>query len=169
MSITYENIYNDRFFEPLREIFYEEFDIKMTMDIDYQERGSHWFNLIPISDEGDEMRSSGQHRLYGAKLKYYEFYKKERDHTWFKYMTDIGERVKRLIGNNSNFTVKATWVSQSGTWASTTTTWSNTKDTYCWHEMLVDVDYNPERSEDEEKNKLGIIDFDITFKIDEVY
>ena len=169
-AITYEDVFNDRFIEPFQELLRNEFHIKeFTMDTKFQERGSHWFNLMLEPDAHSSMRSSGQHREYNVKLRYYEFYKNKRDRTWFKYMMEIGERLKRLIANNSNFTVQKDWVDHTGTWGETTITWSESEDTHCWFDMQIDIDYDPERAEEEVVDKLGIIDFDITFKIEEVY
>ena len=171
-EFEYTNIYRDRFLEPFREIFRMEMrSIKMYMDDEYKERGTKWLNLVPLPEIGNSMRSMGQIRDYSATLRYYQFYKPERNRIWYKVITDMGEKIKRLIGNHSNFTVKGTWVNENGTWGETSTVWSVDRDTYCWHNMMVDIDYNPDRSELEEAEgkKLAIIEFPITFSHEEVY
>ena len=171
MAITYVDILKTKFIEPFWEIFKDEFNVFLSMDNDYEDRGSEWFNLVADTDEASETRSNGTHRDYTATLKYYKHFKPERDRDWYNQMTPVAERMKRLIGNNSNFFVLGTWVNESGTWGSTTTVWSANRDNYCWHNMKTNIDYNPERSELEDMagKNLAIIEFPITFSISEVY
>ena len=139
--VTYTNIFKTRFVDPFWAILKGEMSIFISMDNEFIERGSQWFNLTPISDEGDSMRSGGTHRIYTVGLRYYRSWKSERDRNWYNEMTIMGERVKRLIGNSSN--------------------------TSNWHDMQVDINYNPDR--DEIPTDWAIIDFIITFRIEEVW
>ena len=172
MALTYTNVYNDYILEPLREIFRIEFaSLKMYMDRDYRERGAKWLNLIPIGEANVSIRSKSQLTEYAANLRYYQFHTVERDRGWYRDMTEIVEQFKRLLANKSNFTVLGTWVNQNGTWGSTTTVWSAALDTYCWHDMQVTINYNPELSEAEEAvgKKLSVVEINLTFKHEEVY
>jgi len=170
MTFDYTNVLRDHFLEPFREIFRQQFiAIKMYMDNDFQERGSKWLNLNTLVEDNMDMRSNGQIREYSATLRYYQHLRPERDRDWYKVMTNTAEKMKRLIGNNSNFTVLGTWVNEGGTWGETSTVWSADRDTYCWHDLKTSINYNPDRGEAEEDKKLAIIEFGLTFKIEEVY
>ena len=168
--MTYVNTYKNKFLEPFRELMRQEYtNINLYMDKEYQDRGASWFNLIPISESTEMMRSSGQLRNYEVLLTYYQHYRPERGRLWFNRMSDIGERIKRVIGDNSNFTVRATWVNQDGTWGATSITWSNVSDTYCWHNMYCELEYDPDIELPEGTEGLAMINFKLTFSIEEVY
>ena len=145
MAVTYTNIFKTKFLDPFWAILKGEFNVFLSMDNEYVSRGGEWFNLMPLTDESFEMRTNGNHRTYTVNLRYYKHFKPERDRDWYNVMTPIGERVKRLVGNNSN------------------------TNTYYWHDMNLDIDYDPDRSELEEDKSLAIIEFTISYRIEEVY
>ena len=145
MTVTYTNIFKTKFLDPFWAILKGEFNVFLSMDKEYVDRGAEWFNLNPLTDESDSMRSGGNHRIYTANLRYYNHNRPERDREWYNFVTPIGERVKRLIGNNTNTSP------------------------YYWHDMQLNINYEPERSELEEDKSLAIIEFIISFRIEEVY
>ena len=173
MSTDYTNVWKDKFFEPFRELLRAEYNtVEIYMDPEFKDRGSSWINIFPVSEETEMMRSLGQIRNYEVVMHYFKHGKVKTGRKFYNEITEIGERIRRLIGDNSNFTIKATWVSQTGTWGSTSSTWSNTKDNYCWHGMKTTVDYNPDVLDEEQLAglpNLAIIEFTITFTIEEVY
>jgi len=167
--MTYVNIYTDRFSEPFRELMRNEYGkIILYTDKEFKDRGASWWNLIPISESTTMMRSSGQIRNYEVLLSYFQHSKREKDRIWFRDISEVGERLKRLVGDNSNFTVRATWVNESGTWGSTNVVWSADRDTYCWHNMYCEIEYDPD-IELPEGTEVAMINFKLTFNIEEVY
>lgn len=146
MSVTYTKIFETKFLDPFWAVLKGEMNIYISMDIDFIERGSRWFNLIIETDKIDSRRSGGQYRLYEVNLRYYQKWKAERDRNWYNVVTEIGEKVKRLIDDNSNTTN--------------------------WHDMMISVNYNPDRglpNGDSIPMDWIIVEFIITFRIEEVY
>lgn len=146
MSVTYTKIFETKFLDPFWAVLKGEMNIYISMDIDFIERGSRWFNLTIETDKIDSRRSGGQYRLYEVNLRYYQKWKAERDRNWYNVVTEIGEKVKRLIDDNSNTTN--------------------------WHDMMISVNYNPDRglpNGDSIPMDWIIVEFIITFRIEEVY
>ena len=83
-------------------------------------------------------------------------------------MTPVAEKIKRIVRDYTNFIV---WSSEGNFWANNDILWSADTDNYYWHNMQVNISYNPDRTELEEAEGKGlsIIEFELTFNIEEVY
>ena len=97
MAITYVNNIHDYIVEPLEDLLEAEF----TEDIGF---GEHiGIEIIPNGDELVELRGCGQIRDYSVSIIYsynagVEYQRDEQ----YQHLSNIGERIKRLIWNNTD-------------------------------------------------------------------
>ena len=140
--MNYTNIFNTFIVEPLIEIITDEFKgIPAELS---SHTGNQSFLINFKTDEMDDMRTHGQIRDYEVDIEY-QYKKSTLDRKVMQHLSEIGERMKRLINNNRHFFVKGTWVSETGTWGATTTLWSANRDTYCWHSGRIEsINYEQE-------------------------
>ena len=107
MAITYENVIYDRVIDSLQTILADEFSIPVLFD-NTAERGNQSFLVLPNTDEQVDTLSSGQIRqvtvLINYELKTGGNYTKNS----VKQITEITERLKRLLFNNKTYYVSGT-------------------------------------------------------------
>ena len=107
MAITYENVIYDRVIDSIQTILADEFSIPVLFD-DTAERGNQSFLVLPNTDDQVDTLSSGQIRqvtvLINYELKTGGNYTKNS----VKQITEITERLKRLLFNNKTYYVSGT-------------------------------------------------------------
>ena len=95
--ITYTNNINDYIVEPLENILEAEF----AEDIGFGEHVG--IEILPITDNLGDLRGNGQVREYTINIIY--SYRAGSDYQrddQYLHLTNIGERIKRLIWNNTD-------------------------------------------------------------------
>ena len=102
MAITFENVMFDRVIDSLHDILAEEFAIGIVYD---EHRGNQSFLIEPDTDELGQLTANGQMRNVSLTVSYER--KTNRNYTKndFRQVTQIAERMKRLIYNNKNYSV----------------------------------------------------------------
>ncbi len=102
MAITFENVMFDRVIDSLHDILAEEFAIGIVYD---EHRGNQSFLIEPDTDELGQLTANGQMRNVNLTVSYER--KTNRNYTKndFRQVTQIAERMKRLIYNNKNYSV----------------------------------------------------------------
>ena len=71
MAITFTNHLNTNILSPLEALIVAEFSQSVSYDTDYVQRGTNWFNLLPISDNVEEEHASSHTRSYEVLIQYY--------------------------------------------------------------------------------------------------
>ena len=99
--ITYENVVFDRIIESLNTLLADEFSIPVRYD---EHKGNHSFLITPGEDELIELISGGQSRTYSILISYELTSGGEYTKNNVKQVSEIAERVKRLIMNNTAYT-----------------------------------------------------------------
>ena len=99
--ITYENVVFDRIIESLNTLLADEFSIQIRYD---EHKGNHSFLITPGEDELIELISKGQSRIYSILISYELTSGGEYTKNHVKQVSEIAERVKRLIMNNTAYT-----------------------------------------------------------------
>jgi len=124
MAITYENVIYDRVIDNLHSLIANEFSILISLDVN-EERPNQSFLLTPLSDLLIELLANGQTREYIIEINYQLTLSGNYTKNSYKQLTEIAERMKRLVHNNISY-------SPSGN--------------YKWHNGRI-VNVNFERSE----------------------
>jgi len=101
MAITYENVVFDRIVESLNTLLADEFSIPIRYD---EHKGNQSFLITPGEDELIELISGGQSRTYSILISYEITSGGEYTKNNVKQVSEIAERVKRLIHNNTAYT-----------------------------------------------------------------
>jgi len=102
MAITFTNVIYDQVIESLNTILADEF----TMPVYYDEHsGNQSFLITPVSDELEELLTTAQVRNYTVNISYQVDIAGNYNKISIKQVSNIAERVKRLIYNNRNYTV----------------------------------------------------------------
>ena len=114
MAITYENVVYDRVIESLYALLGNEFGIPIRFD---EHKGNQSFLITPNEDELIELISNGQTRQYNIIINYQVVSGSSYGRKQIKQVTEIAERVKRLIHNNTAY---------------------SPSDVYKWHDGKVD-------------------------------
>ena len=99
--ITYENVVFDRIIESLNTLLADEFSIPIRYD---EHKGNQSFLITPGEDELIELISKGQSRTYSILISYELTSGGEYTKNNVKQVSEIAERVKRLIMNNTAYT-----------------------------------------------------------------
>jgi hypothetical protein len=99
--ITYENVVFDRIVESLNTLLADEFSIPVRYD---EHKGNQSFLITPGEDELIELISKGQSRTYSILISYELTSGGEYTKNNVKQVSEIAERVKRLIMNNTAYT-----------------------------------------------------------------
>jgi hypothetical protein len=98
--ITYENVVFDRIIESLNTLLADEFSIPVRYD---EHKGNQSFLITPGEDELIEYNSDGQTRTYSIAISYEVISGGEYTKNNIKQVSEIAERVKRLIQNNTAY------------------------------------------------------------------
>jgi len=125
MPITFENVIFDRIIEALQGLLTNEFSIPVYFDTE-EARGNQYFVLTPASDSLVEQVPSALTRGYAIDIFYQLKLGGAYTKNTFKQVSNIAERVKRLVFNNTAY---------------------SPSDVYKWHDGSVEtIEY--ERDED---------------------
>tara|TARA_R110002096_G_scaffold315474_1_gene509763 strand:- start:58 stop:477 length:420 start_codon:yes stop_codon:yes gene_type:complete len=104
--ITYTNTIYDKIIENLATIINNEFSISVYYD---EHRGNNSFLLIPESDVLIEHLSSGISREYSIIIEYQIKSGGTYNKNSFKQVSNIMERLKRLVFNNISYSSGTSW------------------------------------------------------------
>ena len=104
--ITYENVVFDRIIESLNTLLADEFSIPVRYD---EHKGNHSFLITPGEDELIELITNGQTRSYSVLISYELVSGGEYTKNNVKQVSEIAERVKRIIHNNSAYSPSSTY------------------------------------------------------------
>jgi hypothetical protein len=107
MAITYENVIYDRVIDSLQTILADEFSIPVLFD-DTAERGNQSFLITPAGDDLEEPVVTGQVRNYTVSINYELLSAGNYTKNSVKQVTEITERLKRLLYNNRTYSVSGT-------------------------------------------------------------
>lgn len=151
MAISYNNLFKDNVIDSLEAILKNEFpQIPVVYGNQSALRGTQWFRLIPLTDTTEELEVDGESRRYALTLKYLVMIGGREDKaTHVNRLTAMGEHVKRLLNNNRNY-------KPSGT--------------YKYHNLLVNtVDYTADTLEDDEKEDLSAVSWNLEVSVGETF
>ena len=102
MAISYENVIYDRVIESLSSIIADEFSMPIMYD---SHEGNQSFLITPVSDDLEELLTSGQTRNVEVSISY----ELQRSGNYTKnsisQVSNVAERLKRLLYNNRNYAV----------------------------------------------------------------
>ena len=107
MAITYENVIYDRVIDSLQTILADEFSIPVLFD-NTAERGNQSFLITPAGDDLEEPVVTGQVRNYTVSINYELLSAGNYTKNSVKQVTEITERLKRLLYNNRTYSVSGT-------------------------------------------------------------
>lgn len=141
--MTHENEYYVYIIEPLEELMRVEFgSTKIRSDM---HKGTS-FLVKDMPFTLDDIRNRGEIYQYEIEI-VYEHKGGKFDRIERKHLSNIAERVKKLVHNYRDFSVEVNWIDEGGTWGNTTHTWGSDESTYCWHGgVIAEVDF--EQDED---------------------
>ena len=97
MAISYENVIQDRVIDSLHTLLADEFSIPIYFD---EHKGNHSFLITPNEDTVLSFMQKGQTRSYAVNISYEIASDGEHTKLSMKRITEIAERIKRLIMNN---------------------------------------------------------------------
>ena len=105
MASVYTSVLKDNVLDPFESLLKSEFGkIPIHYDLEFKHRGNFFIRVIPTQDLLDEFTTEDQIRTYGLLLRVYRRtpgpYSKEQSLT---QLINYIDRIKRLIGNNSNY------------------------------------------------------------------
>jgi len=107
MPTLYTSVLRSNVIEPLESLLKSEFNkLPVFYDIDFKPRGNFFMRFIPMADELDQPTTEDQIRTYGLLMRLYRkipgVYSRRNN---LEQLMNYVDRIKRLIGNNSNYTV----------------------------------------------------------------
>ncbi|BAQ90704.1 hypothetical protein [uncultured Mediterranean phage uvMED] len=105
MAISYENVIYDRVIENLFSIIADEFSIPIHFDA---HEGNQSFLITPVSDELEDSLTSGQTRNCEVEISYQIMSSGNYTKNSVKQVSEITERLKRLLYNNRNYAESST-------------------------------------------------------------
>ena len=116
MATPFTSVFKANVLDPLESLLKSELGkIPIYYDQEFQHRGNFFIRVIPIQDELDEPTTEDQMRTYGVILRAYRRtpgpYNKQRNLT---QLINYVDRIKRLIGNNSNYRPSADYAWNDG-------------------------------------------------------
>ena len=139
MAITYENVIYDRVIDSLQTILADEFSIPVLFD-DTAERGNQSFLITPVSDSLIDFAANSQTRNYAVEISYQVQSSGNYTKNVVKQITEMTERLKRLLYNNSAY---------------------SPSDSYKWHDGRVQsIEYS--RNEDDNSIINSVTGFECT-------
>ena len=137
MAITFENIIYDRIIDALQDLLANEFAVPVYAD---EHRGNQSFLLTPASDNINEFGNNFQARDYVVEIVYQLKLGGTYTKNSIKQVSNIAERVKRLIYDNASY---------------------SPSDSYKWHDGNIDsIEYN--RDEDSPDLITAVMNFNCT-------
>ena len=111
MAITYTNVINDNVIDSLNTLLSNEFSIPVYYN---ENKGNQSFLLTPTDDTLIEIINEGQSRDYSVLISYQLKTGGNYNVNNFKQVSNIAERVKRLIMNNSAYSPSSTYKWHNG-------------------------------------------------------
>jgi len=105
MAISYENVIYDRVIESLSSIIADEFSIPIHYDA---HEGNQSFLITPVNDELEELLASGQTRNVEVSISYELQSSGNYTKNSISQVSNVAERLKRLLYNNKNYAVSGT-------------------------------------------------------------
>ena len=106
MAITYENVIYDRVIDWLQTILADEFSIPVLFD---EHEGNQSFLITPVDDTLITLISKGQAREYIVNISYQLQSGGNYTKNSVKQVTEIAERVKRIIYNNTAYSPSSSY------------------------------------------------------------
>ena len=106
MAITFSNTIYDDIMETLTKLINDEFGISVFYD---EHKPPQSFLIIPQNDELVTNLSSGIHREYNIEINYQLKIGGQYNKNNMKQVTNILERLKRLIHNNNSYSSGSVW------------------------------------------------------------
>ena len=111
MATQYTSVLRANVIEPLESLIKGEFNkLPVYYDNDFQNRGNFFLRMIPVQDELDQPTTEDQIRVYGILLRLYRrtpgIFSKRNN---FEQLMNYADRIKRLIGNNSNYSPSSSY------------------------------------------------------------
>ena len=105
MAVSFTNVIVDNVIESLHTLIADEFNTLIMYD---KHEGNQSFLIQPVSDELVEILASGQTRDYTINISYRVEFSGNYTKTSVKQVSNIAERLKRLLYNNRNYSVSGT-------------------------------------------------------------
>ena len=105
MAVSFTNVIVDNVIESLHTLIADEFNTLIMYD---KHEGKQSFLIQPVSDELVEILASGQTRDYTINISYRVEFSGNYTKTSVKQVSNIAERLKRLLYNNRNYSVSGT-------------------------------------------------------------
>lgn len=144
MATRYTSVLRSNVLDPLEKLIKNELSgVSVYYDNEFKYRGNFFIRVIPTVDELDEPTTEDQIREYSVVLRIYRRtpgpFTKEKNLT--RLINSI-DRIKRLIGNNSNYR-------PSGDYA-----WNNG--------VISRVNYQPELEDNETRYQVADVTFNCT-------
>jgi len=137
VATTFTSVLKTNIINPLEDLIKTEFSkLPIFYDINFKHRGNYFIRVIPVQDELDVPTTEDQLRQYGIVLRLYRLipgrFTKEQKLT---QLIDRVDRIKRLIGNNSNY---------------------KPSDVYRWNDAVIRrVNYQPDLEDNESKYQVA--------------
>lgn len=147
MATQYTSVLRSNVLDPLEKLIKNELGkVPIYYDNEFQHRANFFIRVIPTQDELDEPTTEDQIREYSVVLRIYRRtpgpYNKEKNLT---QLINYIDRLKRLIGNNSNYRPSST---------------------YAWNNGVISkVNYQPEIEDKEEAYQVADVIFNCTVLI----
>ena len=137
MAITFENVIYDRVIDALQDLLANEFAIPAYVD---EHKGNQSFLLAPASDSINEYAQNFQSRSYVVEIAYQLKVGGAYTKNSIKQVSNIAERVKRLIFDNATYSPSSV---------------------YKWHDGNIDsIEYS--RDEDSPDLITAVMEFNCT-------
>ena len=137
MAVTYENVLFDRVISGLHTLKADEFSTPILFD---EHEGNQSFLITPVSDSLIDFAANSQTRNYAVEISYQVQSSGDYTKNVVKQITEMTERLKRLLYNNSAY---------------------SPSDSYKWHDGRVQsIEYS--RNEDDNSIINSVTGFECT-------
>ena len=137
MAVTYKNVVYDRVISSLHTLIADEFSIPILFD---EHEGNQSFLITPVSDSLIDFAANSQTRDYAVEISYQVQSSGDYTKNVVKQITEMTERLKRLLYNNSAY---------------------SPSDSYKWHDGRVQsIEYS--RNEDDNSIINSVTGFECT-------
>ena len=105
MAITFENVIQTRVIDGLYSLIADEF----SLPIHFDEHKGHSFLIQPITDNLIEITGNSQARDYSTAISYQVKASGNYTKNSIKQVTEVTERLKRLIFNNTSYSPSSSY------------------------------------------------------------